>query len=448
MPATKHRHLLATVRALSGHSLATYATALKRHAPALGHGGIVWRREKISRWESGVEPEIPAQFVMADFHGVPSAQVLARGWPGWLLLALPGPDVQAPFTPEATLLALDDLAADPTLANHAGTPLLPPGVLDDLTTRWTSHVQQSIEKGFTGAYVGVEVADALHARLTALWHLDDSMGGAPCTTSARADLHMVTRLLRHARYSTQLTTDLHYLASEYARFLGWAEFDAGNPAKAQRGWHTALRASAEVADPAHSAYLLSNLALTAIYENDAGRATSLLTTARDIAGTRTTPLVAAMVDTWSVRAAAVRGDTAGAARLLLQAEKEFDRVRPGDEDPPWAYWMCRPSHMAETGRAFLDLGDPATAEAMLTEGLQALPAEAVRDRVLYLTWITTAQARQHALDAATVTAGAALDLTPLVESGRCADMLNELIVELTPHRSVSQVAEVLDRLNA
>ncbi|MFB8120670.1 transcriptional regulator [Streptomyces sp. NPDC055962] len=447
MPA-KYRHLLASVRAQEGHSLATYATALQQHAPTLGHGGMAWQRAKIHRWERGVEPELAAQIVMADFHGVPQAQVLARGWPGWLLLALPGPDVQAPFTPEATLLALDDLAADPTLATNAGTPLLPSEVLNDLTTRWTTHVQQSIEKGYTGAYIGVEVADALHARLAALWHLDDSMGGAPCTTTARADLRMVTRLLRHARHSPQLTTDLHYLASEYARFIGWAEFDAGNQAKAQRGWHAALRASAEVNDPAHSAYLLSNLALTAIYENDASRAISLLTTARDIAGTRTTPLVAAMVDTWRVRAAAAKGDAKSAARLLLQAEAEFERARPSDEDPPWAYWMCRPSHMAETGRAFLDLNDAVTAEALLTEGVQALPAEAVRDRVLYLTWITTAQARQHALDAAVTTASTALDLTPLVDSGRCADMLNEMAAELAPHRSVPQVADVLDRLHA
>lgn len=448
MPATKHRHPLAHLRALGGFSLAQYATALERHAPTLGQGGMAWRREKIARWEGGVEPELPAQFVLADFHGVSPNQVVARGWPGWLLLALPGPDVQAPFSPEATLIALDDLAADPSLANQAGTPLLPPDVLRDLTTRWTTHVQQSIARGYTGAYIGVEVADALHARLTALWHLDDSMGGAPCTISARADLLMVTRLLRHARHSAQLTTDLHYLASEYARFLGWAEFDAGNAAGAQQGWHTALRASAEVADPAHSAYLLSNLALTAIYEDDAGRATELLTTARDIAGTRTTPLVAAMVDTWRVRAAAAEGDATTAARLLLQAETEFDRARQGDEDPPWAYWMCRPSHMAETGRAFLDLGEPATAETLLAEGLTALPADAVRDRILYLTWITTAQARQHSLDAAATTARTALGLAPLVESGRCTDLLKELAAELAPHRTDREIADVLDQLHA
>jgi hypothetical protein len=39
--------------------------------------------------------------------------------------------------------------------------------------------------------------------------------------------------------------------------------------------------------------------------------------------------------------------------------------------------------MAETGRAFLDLGDPA-AEELLRGGLAALEPGAIRDRVLYL----------------------------------------------------------------
>ncbi|WP_330481480.1 transcriptional regulator [Streptomyces sp. NBC_00724] len=451
MPATspRPRHLLAAVRTAFGYTLAGYAKALEQQAPAIGYGAIAWRREKISRWEAGAtEPELPAQLVMADLHGVDPDQVAARGWPDWLLLALPGPDIWAPFALEATLSALDYLAADPSRADDAGTPLVPPDVLHDLTVRWTAHIQHTIERGIGGAYIGVEVSTAIQARLTALWHLDDSLGGTPCTTSARADLRMVTRLLRHARHTGQLTTDLHYLAAEYARFLGWAEFDADNQPGAQRAWHAALRASAEVADPAHSAYLLSNLALTAIYDDDAHQGTELLATARDIAGSRTTPLVAAMIDTWRVRAAAAEGDAAGAARFLMTAEKEFDHAQQGDENPPWAYWMCRPSHMAETGRAFLDLGEPATAETLLTEGLQALPKGATRDRILYLTWIATAQARQQSLDAAADTASTALDLAPLVDSGRCSNLLDDLSRELSPHSKSSQVASVLERLRS
>ncbi|MFL4910741.1 transcriptional regulator [Streptomyces sp. MMS24-I2-30] len=449
MPAKNARgpkHLLAVVRAYYGYSLATYTKAVADRSATLGNGHMAFRREKVARWESGVEPEMPAQFAMADMHKVDPVQVLARGWPNWLLLALPGPDVLAPFTPEVTLSALDDLAADPARANSAGIPLLPPSVLEALTTQWTEHVKDTIAHGISGGYVGVEVSAPIHTRLAALWHLDDSLGGTPCTTSARSDLHMVTRLLRHARHTGQLTTDLHYLAAEYARFLGWAEFDAGNTPGAQRAWHAALRASAEAADPAHSAYLLANLALACVYDGQPGMGTGLLATARDIAGTRTTPLVAAMIDTWRVRATAATGDAKQAARLLVQAETEYERARAGDDNPPWAYWMCRPSHMAETGRAFLDLGDPATAEGLLTDGLAALEPGAMRDRVLYLTWIATAQARRRDLDAAAETAATAMDTADLVESGRCTTLLSDLAGELEPHRAAHPVGAVLDRM--
>ncbi|MET9297550.1 hypothetical protein [Streptomyces sp. NPDC003077] len=286
------------------------------------------------------------------------------------------------------------------------------------------------------------------ARLTALWHLDHSLGGTACTTSARSDLKTVTDLLRHARHTGQLTTDLHFLAAEYARFLGWAEFDAGNTPGAQRAWHAALRASAEAADPAHSAYLLANLALACVYGGRPGMGSDFLATARDIAGTRTTPLVAAMIDTWRVRATAATGDAKQAARLLAQAESEYERARAGDDNPTWAYWMCRPSHMAETGRAFLDLGKPTTAESLLTDGLSALEPLAVRDRVLYLTWIATAQARRRDLDAAAETATTAMDIADLIESGRCTTLLSDLATELKPHRAAQPVGTVLDRLGS
>ncbi len=436
------RHLLAAVRQATGHSLATYARTVAAQAAAIGYPGMAFRREKVARWEAGVEPEMPAQLAMASLHGVDHARVWERGWPGWLLLALPGTDIRAPFTPEATVSALDDLTSDPTRA----AVLLPTDVLTDLTTRWTGHVQRQITRGMSGGYVGEEVSTAIHARLTALWHLDDSLGGAPCTDSARTDLTMITRILRQARRTGQRTTDLHYLAAEYARFLGWAEFDAGRPAAAHRAWHIALRAAAEVADPAHSAYLLANLALACVYDGQAATSAGMLATARDLAGTRTTPLVAAMITTWQVRAAAATGDARQAARLLARAEAEYERSRTGDDNPAWAYWMVRPSHMAETGRAFLDLEDPATAEQLLTDGLTALSPEAHRDRVLYQVWIATAATRRGRLDAAAHATAQALDAARSVESGRCATLLTELAAELAPHRGSRPVRAVLEQL--
>lgn len=447
MSPTKGR-LLAAVRAAGGYSLSTYINAVADRHATLGFGNMARRREKVARWEAGVEPERTAQLAMADLHGVDPKQVLARGWPDWLLLALPGPDVHAPFAPGVTLTALDDIAADPGGGDGAGMPLLPAPVLRSLAARWTEHIQQSIACGLSGGYIGGEVTSAVNARLTALWHLDDSLGGTACTVSARSDLRMVIRLLRHARHSGQMTRDLHYLAAEYARFLGWAEFDAGNTARAHRAWHAAFRASADAADPAHGAYLLANLALQAVYDQQPAAGVDFLTSARDLAKGKTPPLVLAMIDAWRVRAAAATGDARQAAILLNQADAEYERSQSGDENPAWAYWMCRPSHMAETGRAFLDLGDPAAAARLLSEGESALDAGATRDRVLYLVWIATAEARRRNLDAAADAATRALDVAAVVESGRCESLLADLSGELQAHRPSPAIGHVVDRLDA
>ncbi|MFF2963840.1 hypothetical protein ACFVT1_34180 [Streptomyces sp. NPDC057963] len=104
--------------------------------------------------------------------------------------------------------------------------------------------------------------------------------------------------------------------------------------------------------------------------------------------------------------------------------------------------------MAETGRAFLDLEDPATAESLLTDGLAALESGALRDRVFYLTWISTSQARRHDLDAAASTATEAMDIAALVESGRCASLLTDLAVELEPHLATTPVGSIFERLSS
>ncbi|MFF9142166.1 hypothetical protein ACF09G_31905 [Streptomyces albogriseolus] len=153
-----------------------------------------------------------------------------------------------------------------------------------------------------------------------------------------------------------------------------------------------------------------------------------------------------MIDTWRVRATAATGDARQAARLLAQAETEYERARAGDDNPDWVYWMCRPSHMAETGRAFLDLGEPATAETLLSDGLAALEPGAMRDKVLYLTWIATAQARRRDLDAAAHTATEALDVAAMGESGRCTSLLTGLAAELELHRAARQIGPVIERL--
>ncbi|MEW1550535.1 hypothetical protein [Streptomyces tsukubensis] len=90
--------------------------------------------------------------------------------------------------------------------------------------------------------------------------------------------------------------------------------------------------------------------------------------------------------------------------------------------------------MAETGRAFLDLGDPAAAEQLLAGGLTALAPEAHRDRILYHVWIACARTRRGRFDAAHATIQV-LNAVRAVESSRCTLLLTDLATELALHRA-------------
>lgn len=131
---TKRREMISTMvaagAALSGFPLAPRDAVPDRIGPAdiaevrrlTGmYRHMAYRREKVARWEAGVEPEMPAQLAMAALHGVDPVEVAARGWPSWLMLALPGPDIRAPFTPEVALSALTTWPPAPP-ARTAPTP--------------------------------------------------------------------------------------------------------------------------------------------------------------------------------------------------------------------------------------------------------------------------------------------------------------------------------------
>jgi tetratricopeptide (TPR) repeat protein len=216
---------------------------------------------------------------------------------------------------------------------------------------------------------------------------------------------------------------LYASSAELARFAGWAAFDAGRHAEAQRYWRTGLKAAQRGRDPGVVAYLLSNLAMQATYASDGRTAVELLEAARQSGGTSVSLTVRAMLDAWQVRAHAVLGEAREAAHLLTRADELWERRVPSD-DPEWIYWMTRPSMTAEAGLAFLALNQGETAEQLLAEGLDALPGESQRDRIIYLTGIAEARlAHQDAVEGALEAAGEALDLASNLQSSRATDQL-------------------------
>lgn len=331
--------------------------------------------------------------------------------------------IDGPWTTQAAHNVIAHVT-ESALMDRRGFLVLSSGSLTGMALAWSATKPEQPAVAANG-WVTPDAVDHLHARLTDLWHLDDLIGGGNCLDTGVADLRLVERLIRHGRYSPQTGTQLYGLAAALARFCGWAAFDAGREAAAQRFWHAALRAAAAAGDVDQGVYVLSNLALQAIYSGDGQTSVALL----DVARRRVDPAartVLAMLDCWAVRGHALLGDTRTAAGLLNRADDLWEGRRAGD-DPTWVYWMPRPSSTAEAGTALMGIGDLAAAERHLADGLETLDASSTRDRNLYLVRLAEVRLRGGRLDEAADTARMAIDTAADIDSARVAARMDDLL---------------------
>jgi tetratricopeptide (TPR) repeat protein len=302
-----------------------------------------------------------------------------------------------------------------------------------LTDELASVASAKVTSGLAGGRVDHEVLRWIRERTEHLWHLDDLLGGDSCLGLADSDLRLVLGLLRRGRYDEATEHRLYGTAAELARFAGWAAFDADRHGDARSYWRAGLLSAQAAEDPDLHAYLLSNLALQAIYAGDGQTAVDLLETARARIGKESSVTVRAMLDAWQVRAHAELREPRKASHLLNRADDLWDR-RVVSEDPPWIYWMTRPSLTAEAGRAFLTLSQPKQAEELLTQGLHMLGDDSQRDRLLYLTNIAEARLDQRGgQDGALETAAEAVELATNVDSSRVIDQITAFAHRLQPN---------------
>jgi hypothetical protein len=107
---TADQHPLAYLLSQRGMSNEAYLFRVAEQHRRMGYGQMGQRKEKASRWVSGENaPTLHTQFAMAALEKIPPEAVLAHGWPGWLLLAVPDDHavLTAPWTTTATVHALE-----------------------------------------------------------------------------------------------------------------------------------------------------------------------------------------------------------------------------------------------------------------------------------------------------------------------------------------------------
>jgi tetratricopeptide (TPR) repeat protein len=383
--------------------------------------GTAVTRNQVSRWEN--EKRLPGPFWQRHYaasFGVPVAR---------LRLAVAASRAaqrrgrrQAEHEEDANVLRRDFLGS---------------AVIAGLTTGLPQLTQVD-----AGRRVGSDVVALLRQRTARLRRLDDILGGADTFQVYAAELDATTALLKQASYTQATGRDLLAIAAEQAQQAGWAAFDAGRHADAERLYSTSLTAANDASDRSlvgnSLAYLSYQLASTERSGIDAATASC------DTAGDRAPGAVRALLFGRLAWAYAVVGDARGTDTALAHAE-EAVTSDDGRAVPGWAQWMDHTQAEIVAGRCWTELHRPLRAVPVLESALAAYDDFHARDKSLYLTWLADSYIDAAEIEQAASVMNRVLDLSAGIGSVRPHQRAVTVIRRLASHRDLPLVADLIER---
>ncbi|SCE79212.1 hypothetical protein GA0070563_10248 [Micromonospora carbonacea] len=398
------------------------------------------RREKAWRWERwGVVPDDPTQMALAAELGIPEETVRQRGWPHWLP-AGPSVSVSTPWTATGALALLDETAGSAVL-DRRGFLTMGAGLATTVAEQWLGIEAPRLSAALQGGRIDRELVDCLEQRLPTLRRMDASLGGGSIRGLVDAELRLVTDLLAGGSYSTPTGQRLFTIAAELGRIAGWASFDAGFHAAAERYWFTALRSAHAAEDRSAGANILKCMSLQRVDTGRPVEALELASAAR--AGASGAPArVRAMLSTREARAHAVLGDATACERLLSQAETEMS-LADDEPTPAWAAYFDQAEYCAQTAACYLLLQRHQAADQWLARTLALQPDERSRDRATYLVWRADAMLNLGDIEHACALVGQAVPDIAAARSVRNQRRLIDIHGLLTRHQhpAVQQLDE-------
>ncbi|MFD9687284.1 hypothetical protein ACFWXO_16185 [Kitasatospora sp. NPDC059088] len=346
-------------------------------------------RRKAWKWENwGVEPDAESQEALAAALGVPPGEVHQLGWPGWL------PDggpirTGFPWTMPGTLDALDD-TLEHAMPDRRGFMKLGGQALTLLASQWLSQAPNALAAALAGGSVDEQLVEDLEGGLPRLRRLEAALGGHRARQLLHTELATVTGLLKEASYTEKVGRRLLRLDAELARLAGFASFDAGLHAAAQRYWSSGLRAAHAADDRALGANILKSLSLQCYDHGLVVDALALATAAVEGAG-HVTPRTRAMLLLRQARAEAACSNRVACDRLLSDAERQMARSSGTDDDPAWTGYFDAAEFHAQAATCYADLRRQRLAETHFATALGLMPSAKGRDLATY----TIQSARTH-----------------------------------------------------
>ncbi|MEU3568643.1 hypothetical protein AB0E96_09470 [Kitasatospora sp. NPDC036755] len=249
--------------------------------------------------------------------------------------------------------------------------------------------------------------------------LERACGGGLVLGPVRAELAMLAKLLELGAYDERLGRELYGTASRLARLAGWAGYDLGHDAAAQRAFVAALRAAHVSGDPRLGVAVLGALVVLAT-QGTGGRgldAVSALVTALDTHGAALSPTTRARQYGRLARAYGRRGEAERAEAAAARAFAELDGL-PGAEE-------TRAGLAGMVGEGRLALGQHRLAKVLLAEAVAGLGPGRARSKALLMVRLAEAHRRLGDQREAARTASLARSLAAGMQSERLAKALRE-----------------------
>lgn len=305
-------------------------------------------------------------------------------------------------------------------------------------------VNQAAESGAIGA----TLLDRLDALVQELRIVDDHLGGGQVLELVEPEVRFAIRLMRRGSFSPDSRTRLYRIIGELTQLAGWAAYDDGKHALAQRYYQAALYAAHVSGDRLLGVYVLSMLAFQASNLDQYRESLLLLDSARHGGKGVNTPGVLSMLDAWESRAHSLAGNREDFHRALGRASERFSRRRIED-DPDWLYWYRQPEHLAEMCRGFSLVGDHAQGIAYLSDQANVVDAEpSERDLILYHAYAGEAFLGLGELDTAAEHGHRALNLLGQnIASDRALGYVKDLADKLKAYQENQEVRSLVERVS-
>ncbi|MED7953297.1 hypothetical protein [Streptomyces sp. BE303] len=276
--------------------------------------------------------------------------------------------------------------------------------------------------------------------------LERSCGGGLVLGPARAELAMVAKLLELGAYDEPLGRALYGAASRLAGLAGWAAYDLGHEAAAQRAFAAALRAAHVSGEHGQGVAVVGGLVVLAT-QGAGGRGPDVVTVLAEAvaaAGDALGPADRALQFGRIARAYGRRGHgdalaeaaeraftelgavgvgTAAGAGRAVAGGAEADGHGGGDGAGPDE---VRADLAGMVGEGYLFLGDHRRAQALLAEAVAGLGPDRARARALLMVRLADSRRRTGDTASAIATADEARALAAGMQSERVARALRDI----------------------